>query len=84
MPTSGIRIDSAFLKACRLNTRLTQYEVARALEISPGYYQRLETGVDDTVSLSLLAVLEGYFGLDRNALEMVHPEERHLFVIPQQ
>lgn len=78
---SGIRLDTEFLKTCRTNLRLSQAEVARALEIHPVYYQRVESGRAG-VSVTLLGALEGYFDLDPDAMELVHPDDRHLFVVP--
>jgi transcriptional regulator with XRE-family HTH domain len=79
MPTTGFRLNGAELLRRRQHLRLSAAEVARALELHPNFYRRIEAGTA-RVSLSTLAMLEGYHGVDPEQLELVHPDERWRFV----
>lgn len=81
MPTIGVLLDGDVLKRLRSAQRLSSTEVARALELHPTFYSRVEAGTA-RVSLKTLRVIENFYGLDPAKLDLVHPAERSSFVAP--
>jgi transcriptional regulator with XRE-family HTH domain len=78
MPTTGIRLNGPALKQHREATGISQREMARQLELHPNFVHRMESHAAP-VSLSTLAILERYFGVDPDGLELVHPDDRERF-----
>lgn len=81
MPTRGILLDGDELKRRRLLLRLSSAEVARALELHPNHYNRIERG-RKRVSLEMLARIEGYFEADPGKHELVHLSDLPSFPPP--